>query len=87
MQGGGGYVAALFKDQPPPVDFDDDGDVDSQDFSHLQACLSGSGISQTLPACQDTLLDPDNDVDQDDVMIFLDCMSGPNIQADAGCLP
>jgi alpha-glucosidase len=87
MQGGGGYVAALFKDQPPPVDFDDDGDVDVQDFSHLQVCLSGPGIPQTSPVCQDTLLDPDNDVDQDDVIIFLNCISGPNVQADAGCLP
>jgi hypothetical protein len=59
-------------------DFDDDGDVDQEDFGHFQICLSGSGIVQDDPACADAHLDADADVDQQDLDIFRHCLSGAN---------
>ncbi len=69
----------------PVPDFDGDGDVDQDDFGHLQICLSGTGVSQTTPACQDALLDGDADVDAGDLDILLGCMSGADRPADAAC--
>jgi hypothetical protein len=63
-------------------DYDHDGDVDQEDFGHLQACLSGSGTS-CLPECADADFDGDSDVDNDDFNAFQPCISGPN-QA-SGC--
>lgn len=57
-------------------DFDDDGDVDQDDFGHLQACLSGAGNAQQDAACQDARLDGDADVDAEDLSLFQGCMSG-----------
>ena len=67
----------------PPIDadFDDDGDVDQEDFGHLQACLSGPDVPQTDPNCQDALLDEDSDVDQDDFGLFQVRISGPAVPA------
>ena len=60
--------------------------MDQEDFGHLQACLSGAGIAQLDPDCQDTLLDDDDeDVDQNDFDIFEACMNGANIAADPHC--
>jgi hypothetical protein len=61
------------------VDYDKDHDVDLQDFSKMQSCLTGSGIEQNDPACADTLLDDDDDVDNGDVTIFLDCLTGEQV--------
>ena len=74
-----------FTTGPIPGDFDADQDVDQQDFGHLQECLTGSGVAQTDPNCQDALLDDDNDVDQDDFGIFQSCTSGANVPADWRC--
>ncbi|UCD29397.1 MAG: immunoglobulin domain-containing protein [Planctomycetota bacterium] len=63
---------------PAPGDFDIDGDVDQEDFGHLQLCMSGIGIPQTDPDCQDADFDDDTDVDQGDFNIFENCMSGSN---------
>lgn len=68
------------------ADFDSDGDVDQVDFGHLQECLSGVGITQASPTCQDALLDEDPDVDQDDFLILQQCMSGAGISVTAGCM-
>lgn len=68
-----------------PGDFDGDGDVDQEDFGHLQACLSGPGIQQNKPECIDARLDADTDVDIDDVEIFLSCFGGPNRPPAATC--
>jgi len=68
-----------------PGDFDGDADVDQEDFGHLQACLSGSGVTQTDPDCQDALMDDDGDVDQDDFGVFQGCLSGPKVPADPNC--
>jgi hypothetical protein len=67
------------------LDFDFDFDVDQADFGYLQMCLSGAGIPQNDPACQDARVDSDNDVDQDDVSAFLRCLTGPATVADPDC--
>ncbi len=67
------------------ADFDRDGDVDQQDFAHLQLCLSGPDTPQGEESCADTRLDADSDVDQDDVNKFYRCLSGPNIAVNLGC--
>jgi hypothetical protein len=72
---------------PTPIrcDFDHDGDVDQQDFGHLQACIAAPGVPQNDPACLDARLDADDDVDAGDVALFQRCMSGPNVPADPNC--
>jgi hypothetical protein len=67
------------------ADFDRDGDVDLDDFGHIQACLSGSGEPQNDPACQDARLDEGSDVDREDVLQFRACLSGANVPADPDC--
>lgn len=74
----------------PPVeivrpDFDQDGDVDMDDHGHIQACLTGPGVTQNLPACLNARLDGDDDVDQDDVLAFENCLSGANNAPDPAC--
>ena len=69
----------------PRADFDLDGDVDQTDYGLFQLCLTGSGTSQTDPACESAMLDDDLDVDQDDFGLFQNCMSGPGIPADPTC--
>jgi hypothetical protein len=68
-----------------PCDFDADGDVDLEDFSHFQVCLSGFGVVQDDPTCQDALLDGDTDVDQADMSVFLQCLIGAEIPGDPNC--
>jgi hypothetical protein len=58
------------------ADFDQDGDVDQEDFGHLQGCFTGDAFSYG-PGCADADLDVDGDVDGYDIAILLDCMSGP----------
>jgi hypothetical protein len=70
---------------PAPGDFDRDGDVDQEDFGHLQACLSGPGVVQSEEACADALLDPDDDVDNDDFGLYQTCYSGANVAIDPSC--
>jgi len=67
------------------ADFDQDGDVDLDDFAILQACFSGHDHPQTDPACAQTLLDGDDDVDGVDVDLFDRCYSGSNVPADPAC--
>jgi len=73
--------------QPPhaPGDFDLDNDVDQDDFGHLQVCLSGTGVAQTDPACQDAKLAGRSWVDDNDVAVFRRCLSGANNPADPNC--
>ncbi|HSW46233.1 MAG TPA: retropepsin-like aspartic protease [Phycisphaerae bacterium] len=74
----------------PPVtdcDFDDDGDVDMEDFGVFQRCLSGPDTVQNEPACAGAKLDADSDVDAGDMAIFSGCLSGPNVPAAGGCIP
>jgi hypothetical protein len=69
---------AWFTTASAPADFDADGDVDQSDFSFLQTCLTGRGVTYT-PACGPADLDRDGDVDEMDVDSFRACMSGPAI--------
>ena len=72
---------------PPiiPGDFNRDGDVDMEDFGHLQICLAGSAAPQTDPACQDTDLNTDSRVDRTDADTFLGCLSGSLVPAQQDC--
>ena len=68
-----------------PGDFDDDGDVDLEDFGLFQTCLTGSGFAQEEERCRPTRLDLDEDVDADDFGIFQACLTGANIEGDPHC--
>jgi hypothetical protein len=57
-------------------DFDDDSDVDQEDFGYLQACLAEDGIHCAI-GCEDADLDLDGDVDKDDATNFSSCFAGP----------
>ena len=70
---------------PKPADFDQDGDVDQEDFGRFQACYTGGGVPQTDPSCAAGRLDPDEDVDLDDFGTFQLCMSGANVPSDPTC--
>ncbi|MBP7935667.1 MAG: hypothetical protein KA354_13555 [Phycisphaerae bacterium] len=88
----GGHSAVFRKTvavRPYPFyagDFDDDGDVDQEDFGHLQACLSGSRDPQNDPRCADAHLDRDSDVDQQDLAVFRRCSSGAAYRPDSSCI-
>ena len=77
-----GYIIV----RPQPGDFDDDGDVDHEDFGPMQACLTGSGIAQTDVSCTRARLDADLDVDVDDIVLFMQCYSGPGVAATTSCV-
>jgi len=75
----------------PFADFDEDGDVDQDDFAFMQACMSGNG-GGILPGCDcadaDGERDINNDqldVDQADWQLFEACASGPDVPADDTC--
>ncbi|MHC4795467.1 MAG: DUF7948 domain-containing protein [Planctomycetota bacterium] len=60
------------------ADYNNDNDVDQEDFGHFQECMTGHGNPQTDPACLNTRLDGDVDVDLDDFQLFQSCMNGAN---------
>jgi hypothetical protein len=66
-------------------DFDDDGDVDLEDFGYFQTCLTGPGIAQNEERCKAARLDVDEDVDGDDFGIFQACLTGAAIPGDPLC--
>lgn len=72
---------------PPeiPGDFDRDGDVDSADLGHLQACDLGPNVPQDDAGCADAKLDADSDVDGDDLGLFQRCYSGTDVPGDPAC--
>ncbi|MBI4581482.1 MAG: hypothetical protein HY718_17405, partial [Planctomycetes bacterium] len=76
-----------FRTRRLKADFDQDGDVDMVDYSHLQLCFSGINVPQTDPACQDAKLDADGDVDDYDATLFQGCLSGSDRPASGSCLP
>jgi hypothetical protein len=71
----------------PVGDFDQDRDVDMEDFSHLQECLGVPTLSLDGTGCTDADFDGDRDVDADDVFLFARCLSAPNQPADLYCAP
>jgi hypothetical protein len=68
----------------PPADFDEDGDVDSNDIALFEFCASGPSIP-VFVLCQDMDLDSDGDADQSDFAVVQRCFSGQDIPADANC--
>lgn len=68
-----------------PCDFDQDFDVDMDDFGRFQACISGPGINQTLSSCAGAKLDDDGDVDSADLDKFRQCLSGAGVPVDPDC--
>jgi hypothetical protein len=83
------YWVYSYYPPPPPIkgDFDGDGDVDQEDFGHLQACLTGVSVDPPLPGCEDALLDGNEYVDQADLAIFIKCFRGPNAPPGPDCPP
>ncbi|UCD30049.1 MAG: hypothetical protein JSV03_06120 [Planctomycetota bacterium] len=75
----------------PYADWDNDDDVDQDDFAQFQACFTGSGGGiPTNCLCFDKVGDglgtsPDGDIDQDDYEAFQLCASGPTIPANTAC--
>ncbi|UCD27319.1 MAG: hypothetical protein JSV03_09305 [Planctomycetota bacterium] len=59
------------------ADFDDDNDVDQEDFGWFQTCYSGPGAFPTTE-CEPADFDSDRDVDVEDFVTFQNCMGGPN---------
>lgn len=70
-----------------PGDFDDDSDVDQDDFAPIQCCLgSGDGAPDIDPECVGCDLNGDGVIDQTDITLFIGCMSGPGVGPDPDCL-
>lgn len=69
------------------ADFDRDGDVDLDDFAHLQCCMRGPGLAPDDTACKDALLDGDGDVDAADALLLQGCLSGAGIAPEPDCIP
>ncbi len=71
----------------PIPDFDNDGDVDLDDYGRLQACVAGGGVEVSDPQCRRARLDGDEDVDAADIGRFIDCLSGADLPLDPDCSP
>jgi len=72
------YVRCVRNAPFPPGDFDNDWDVDVDDFDLFQDCSSGPAVPLT-PGCEAKDFDADNDVDQCDFGIFQRCLSGMSV--------
>jgi len=68
-----------------PADFDQDWDVDQDDFGHLQECFTGPGVVPPTDTCYDADLDRDFDVDQTDFGLLQVCLSGSGMVVDLSC--
>lgn len=68
-------------------DFDRDGDLDMEDFGHMQACFVG--IEQGGPSanCADADFNGDHRVDKVDLAAFLSCARGAATVVDSRCIP
>jgi hypothetical protein len=74
----------------PPLyarsDFDQDTDVDLEDYSELQRCHTGDGVAITDPTCEIADLTGDNEVDSADLSRFMGCLSGAGVPVgDTAC--
>ena len=61
---------------PIDADFNDDGDVDLDDFACLQNCFGGEGVP-VGPECAAADINRDGDVDLDDFDSLQWVMEGP----------
>jgi uncharacterized protein (DUF362 family) len=68
-----------------PADFDQDEDVDMEDYGHFQSCLTGNNQGPPMAGCENADLSGDGDVDQEDLGIFQNCLSGSGVIADVTC--
>jgi DNA-binding beta-propeller fold protein YncE len=68
------------------ADFNQDGDVDQDDFGVLQRCLTDSDAPPG-DECANSDLNGDLRVDAQDVAAFVSCARGPAVSADPGCCP
>jgi len=67
-------------------DFDEDGDVDVNDFAHFQSCFNGpGGIISFESNCADADADGDGDVDVNDFATFQVCFNGPSQAPSTNC--
>ena len=66
------------------ADFDEDCDVDADDFGMFQACHSGPSLARD-PGCGREDFDGDNDVDASDFGKFQICITGPNVVGNPDC--
>jgi len=66
-------------------DFDNDTDVDLEDFLTLQLCFSGSG-NPPPPGCERADFDGDDDVDLDDFLLLQRCFTGSASESGASGL-
>jgi PKD repeat protein len=90
VNGPGGPVAVTLPDyvsvQIGPTylasDFDQDDDVDLDDYAVMQTCL---WVLNPAGACAGADLDNDTFVDEQDLAVFLGCLSGPGVPADVNC--
>ncbi|MCP4590212.1 MAG: hypothetical protein GY842_05690 [bacterium] len=62
-----------------PGDFDNDGDVDLEDYDYYQDCHAGPDLPPARPTCDMADLDQDTDVDLDDFDLFGSAVSGPDV--------
>ncbi len=62
---------------PSGGDFDDDGDVDADDFAEFELCYTGLGGGPVSPGCEPGDFDNDDDVDCEDWRRFTLAWSGP----------
>ncbi len=69
---------------PVAADYDQDGDVDLDDFAEFRACASGPAIP-CPPGCESKDGGGDGDVDLHEFGLFQRCYSGQNNPADSDC--
>lgn len=79
------YIDSIEQPCLAAADFDQDGDVDLDDFGHLQMCLTGTAVPQNSAECQDAKLAGNSYVDGSDLALFAACLSGANVPAEPAC--
>ncbi len=62
---------------PGDHDYDDDGDVDLEDFAFFQACFTGADKGPAAAGCEVFFVDADYDIDDDDFFSFQQAFTGP----------
>jgi hypothetical protein len=66
-------------------DYDNDGDVDQDDFAVWQSCFTGSNVAASAGVCATYAdLDQDTDVDEVDFGLFEACATGPEVPYQPG---